>query len=146
MSKVFISGSRRISKFAGPVIQKTVARLQSLGHEIIVGDCSGVDFMVQEAAKSCGCKCTVYHMYNRPRNWVPGLPTVQVEGFGFSTKDLVMAQDCDWAIAFTNGWSPGTSNNIKGLRSKGKVVHVWCDGTAADPPQWLKQPPKGFLL
>ena len=128
---VFISGSREINKSkVQPVIEKVIARLKEKGHTILVGDCDGVDFMVQQEVRRQDVPMVVYHVGNRPRNLVsPDTMQCKVtrtsEGYG--AKDRVMARDCDMAIMFWNDWSPGTNKNVMSVGNLAKLAFVWSE-------------------
>lgn len=123
----FISGHRNLSqedfnKYYVPEIEK--AAHGDLGCDFIVGDCKGVDFMAQEYLFSKGYCFTVYHMFEKPRNFVlPDTPQDKLEVYGIALRggylsdierDAAMTRDSDVDIAFIQEgrWTSGTAQNI----------------------------------
>lgn len=114
----FISGHRNLSgenfkSYYLPKIKKVIS--SDLDPHFVVGDYEGVDYMAQQYLVSLGLaeKTTVYHMFEKPRNYVEGLKCKS----GFKSdeeRDSAMTRDSDFDIAFYDkkrGWS-GTFTNI----------------------------------
>lgn len=114
----FISGHRNISKenfekYYLPKIKRVINN--DPDPYFIVGDYEGTDYMAQQYLVSLGMtgKTTVYHMFEKPRNYVEGLKCIG----GFKSdeeRDSAMTRDSDFDIAFyekKRGWS-GTFTNI----------------------------------
>lgn len=133
--KVFIHGSSSISELSEQ--EKTsIYCLRICDHSILVGDCEGVDKDIQR--NLIGYKnVSVYHVEDSPRNilqtcWVQNrIPNPQGKtGMDFyALKDEAMCRDCDIAVAFWNGSSIGTANNIKRLLRLNKKCVVFLHGT-----------------
>lgn len=119
--KVFISGSRSGFKFEK--FTELGEWLKKEGHQVLVGDCVGVDTMIQGLCKTYKIPCKVYHIGTKPRNNM-GFDTVRCIGTKYKDKDVVMTQECDLGIAIWNGKSKGTKENIDRLKSMHKQVIV----------------------
>lgn len=126
--KVFVSGSRGINKYTDEMSDKLESLIRS-GAEILVGDAEGVDKLVQAYCSMFGYyNITIYCVNDRPRVYMNSkfkLKSIPSNGRGreyFAEKDKAMTQDCDYAVAFWDGLSVGTENNIKRVRSLSKEV------------------------
>ena len=125
--RYFISGHRDLSqeefdKYYVPAIENAVHG--ELGYDFVVGDCDGVDFMAQKYLLSKGYCFTVYHMFEKPRNFVlPDIPQDELDVYGIALKggytsdverDSAMTRDSHVDIAFIHEgrWTSGTAQNI----------------------------------
>ena len=136
MTKVFIAGSRQISRFPAEVRQRIDTMIEK-EFQILVGDANGADKAVQRylAAKAYPTvlvHCMEKHCRNNLGHW----PTREVvappgaRGFDyFSAKDRVMAEAADYGLMLWDGKSKGTINNIVNLARRGKVVVVYVGPT-----------------
>lgn len=116
---VFVSGSRGVSEL--PEEAKTpLDKIRELGFTVLVGDCHGVDTLVQRHLAGYS-KVVVFHIGERPRN-NHGFDTVRVSGSRQSDKDAAMAA-ADYGLAVWDGCSPGTRRSIERDRAT-KVVRV----------------------
>ena len=105
-------------------------------HDILIGDCRGVDALVQEYTKHYE-KVTVFFVGNSPRNfknsqWKIKHVTNPLKKTGrdfYSLKDNSMSIDCDIAVMIWNGASIGTFNNIKNCETLNKDILVFKRGT-----------------
>ncbi len=122
MTKVFVSGSRSVR--ALPQAAKTsLGNIINLGFTVCVGDCYGVDTLVQAYLASKGYqRVVVYHIGNTPRNNC-GFKAVRVSGSRQTDKDAAMADAADYGLAIWDGRSPGTAKNIARV-AKTKVLRV----------------------
>lgn len=131
--KLFISGSKSISKLpekAKSLLDEHIA----LGTEFLVGDCYGVDAVVQKYLDSKGySNVIVYCSGETPRNnFVAGAKVCScaeaAKGLTGSTfqymKDIQMAQDCDTALMIWDGKSKGTAENIRRVKETGKTYRI----------------------
>lgn len=137
MSKtiVFISGSSKIkhlNKEMTDVLDKLIALTPR--PEVIIGDCYGVDELVQKYLKKhnyenvtvyCSSqeprwKCCSYDKYVSLWDKAQGK---QGEDF-YQVKDKAMCEACDYAIAFWNGVSYGVKCNIERLKSMKKQILI----------------------
>lgn len=130
--KVFVAGARNITELDFSV-QKKLSAMINNGYDIIVGDCFGIDALVQKFCNDFGYRnVTVYasngHARNNIGNWkvkdiyVPP----NIHGFDFyKQKDMAMAIDSDCGFMIWNGESRGTLNNMINLISQEKTVLVY---------------------
>ncbi len=131
MTKVFIGGSRAVSRLNSTIREK-LDDLISRQCEILIGDANGADKAVQEHfAQQHYQSVTVYCMH-RSRNNVGNWPTKHVEAPGgrkefayYAAKDLAMAEDAKCGVMLWDGKSKGTLNNIQQLLSQSKKVLVY---------------------
>ena len=120
MTQVFVSGSRSVR--ALPQAAKTsLDKIIELGFTVCVGDCYGVDTLVQDYLATKNYQLVVvYHIGQEPRNNV-GFRTQRVSGSRQTDKDAAMAAAADYGLAVWDGQSPGTAKNIARV-AKTKVV------------------------
>jgi adenine-specific DNA-methyltransferase len=108
---VFISGSRHIKELPQSALD-SLDKIIELGLRVIVGDCQGVDSLVQKYLKSKNyTKVTVYHIGNYPR-FNLGFKTVKVQGTRQVDKDIEMSNKAHYGLTIWDGKSKGTKNNI----------------------------------
>lgn len=139
MSKVFISGTagfgtgKKLTSLPQPVMDMLTKSIYD-GDEILVGDCQGVDTLVQEVLKRAKYpNVTVYCSGSTCRNVLDSswsVKHIQVpRGYTgrafYAVKDNAMAIAADSGIAIWDGKSVGTGNNIKNLTFRGKTVTVF---------------------
>ncbi len=122
MTKVFVSGSRSIRELP-QAARTSLDNITTLGFTVCVGDCYGVDTLVQAylAAKNYQ-RVVVFHIGNTPRNNL-GFRSQQVSGSRQTAKDVAMADAADYGLAIWDGRSPGTAKNIARV-AKTKVLRV----------------------
>lgn len=126
--KVFISGSRSIHKYDTRMTD-TLHDLISQKATILVGDSDGVDKLVQAYCSMFKYfDVYVYCVNNKPRNLMcTNFNVVSVDSHGsgreyFAEKDKKMTEDCTRAVAFWDGNSRGTKDNIERVENLGKDV------------------------
>ncbi len=127
--KIFISGSKSISKL--PELAKAfIDQFIENGDEILIGDCYGVDAVVQKylEAKEFN-NTTIYCSGITPRNNFVSAAKIHscteaakgLTGSEFQyVKDIQMANDCDQALMIWDGKSKGTTENLKRIKEMGK--------------------------
>ncbi len=122
MTKVFISGPRSVREL--PQAAKTsLDNIIDLGFTVCVGDCYGVDTLVQDYLASKGYqRVVVYHIGNTLRNNC-GFRSQRVSGSRQTDKDTAMAAAADYGLAIWDGRSPGTQKNIARV-AKTRVLRV----------------------
>ncbi len=131
--KIFISGSKSISKL--PELAKIfIDQFIENNDEILVGDCYGVDAVVQKYLDSKGySNVTIYCSGETPRNnFVTGAKVRScaeaAKGLTRSAfhyvKDIQMTQDCDQALVVWDGKSKGTAENIRRVKEMGKPYRI----------------------
>ena len=131
--KVFISGSKSISKLPDEV-KSLLDTFIATDAEILVGDCYGVDAVVQMYLDSKGySNVIVYCSGETPRNnFVTGAKVCScaeaakgLTGSAFHyVKDIQMARDCDQALMVWDGKSKGTAENIRRMKELNKPYKV----------------------
>jgi hypothetical protein len=133
MKKVFLSGSRRISRLPAEVGQRLEEMIRR-ELTILVGDANGADKTLQTYfAERQYANVLVYCTAGDCRNNVGRWPTRAVDAphrtrdFAFFTaKDAAMAEDANVGLALWDGQSTGTLVNVARLvaRSKPAVLYV----------------------
>ena len=131
--KIFISGSKSISKL--PELAKAfIDQFIENGDEILIGDCYGVDAVVQKYLEAKGySNVTIYCSGVTPRNNFVSAAKIHscteaakgLTGSEFQyVKDIQMAADCDQAIMIWDGKSKGTAENLKRIKEMAKPFVV----------------------
>ena len=131
--KIFISGSKSLSKL--PELAKIfIDQFIENNDEILIGDCYGVDAVVQKHLESKGfSNITVYCSGVNPRNNFTSSAKIHscaeaakgLTGRAFHyVKDVQMAKDCDQALMIWDGKSKGTAENLKRIKEMGKPFVV----------------------
>ncbi len=128
--KVFIGGSKNITKLDETVRQK-LDELILENAEILIGDCLGVDKLVQAHLFLKGYKnVTVYATEGKARNNIGDWPVVNVPSHGeegydyYELKDIEMAKDADETFMIWDGQSKGTAFNIDEMQKLEKRVYI----------------------
>ena len=131
--KIFISGSKSISSL--PELAKTfIDQFIENNDEILIGDCYGIDAVVQKYLESKGfSNVTIYCSGVIPRNNFTSSAKIRscaeatkgLSGNAFHyVKDIQMANDCDQALMIWDGESKGTAENIRRMKEMGKLFVV----------------------
>ena len=136
MTKVFIAGSRQITRLPADV-KNRIDTMVDKGFQILVGDANGADKAVQRyLADKAYPNVLVHCMENHCRNNVGIWPTFQVaspqgaRGFDYySVKDRAMAESAEYGLMLWDGKSKGTINNVVNLARRNKVVVVYVTPT-----------------
>lgn len=118
--KVFVSGSRGVRDLP-EAAKASLDKIKQLGFTVLVGDCYGVDALVQAYLKDYG-EVVVFHIGREPR-YNLGFDTVRVAGSRQADKDAAMAAAADYGLAIWDGKSPGTARNIGRVEAT-RVVRV----------------------
>ena len=127
--KIFISGSKSISSL--PELAKIfIDQFIENNDEILIGDCYGVDAVVQKYLEFKGFNnVTIYCSGEMPRNnFVMGAKVCSCDeaakgltGSNFHyVKDIQMANNCDQALMIWDGKSKGTAENLNRIKEMGK--------------------------
>lgn len=130
MSIVFISGSASI-KVLSPLAIEKLQREVNLGTRILVGDCQGVDTLVQTYLHNIHyTDVSVYHM-GQCRNNVGNFTHFEIanpDGLSgrpyFTIKDRAMADATMCGLVFWDGKSQGSKANIERMLRMYKPVGV----------------------
>jgi hypothetical protein len=132
MTKVFIAGSRRLSRLNTDVKRRIDTMIEK-DFTILVGDANGSDKAVQRylADKSYG-NVIVHCMASNCRNNLAGWPTREIlppkgaRGFTYyATKDQAMVDDAAYGLMLWDGESKGTLNSVINMIRQGKPVVVY---------------------
>lgn len=128
---VFISGSSTVKVLPKEAVEM-IKKLKSKNTNIIIGDCYGVDTLVQKELN--GYKnVNIYSMYANPRNnignWeVKTIKNNYTQKVDYPTwqqqKDVAMTNACTHAIAIWDGQSRGTKANIDRIKALGKKLLI----------------------
>ena len=133
MKKVFLSGSRRISRLPAEVRTRLdeMIRRELM---IFVGDANGADkafqtYFAEQRYANVVVFCTAGDCRNNVGNWPLRAIDAphRARNFAFFTaKDAAMAEEADVGLALWDGQSSGTIVNVARLvaRSKPAVVYV----------------------
>jgi hypothetical protein len=132
MTKVFIGGSRKISRLSSEVYQKLDGLLEK-NPAIVIGDAAGVDKSIQQYLHAKGYRdVEVFCSGDRCRNNLGNWPTMQVmvnssrRDFDFyATKDLRMSEEASFGLMIWDGESAGTLMNVLRLIKQNKSVIVF---------------------
>ena len=129
--KVFISGSAKINTL-NDTVERILSKTVTSGHEILIGDCNGVDSLIQSYyAQHNYSKVSVYHVGSQPRNFCTGFTAIQVPTENetsayryYQRKDIRMTELADVGFVIWDGISKGTCANIDRMLKAHKAVAV----------------------
>jgi len=132
MKKIFIGGSRRISRLSSEVHQR-LDELLAKKLPVVVGDAPGVDKSVQQYLHQKGYRdVEVFCSGTQCRNNVGNWPTRQVavnsskRDFDFyAAKDLRMSEEASSGLMIWDGESPGTLMNVLRLIKQNKSALIF---------------------
>lgn len=131
MTKIFIGGSRKISRLNAEVNHR-LDRICEKELHVMVGDANGADKAVQSYFKSKNYDFVeVFCAGKACRNNVGRWPTRKIsadnlKGFDFyAAKDRVMAVEADYGLMIWDGESIGTLMNVVRLIRERKSVAVF---------------------
>lgn len=133
--KIFIAGARSIAVL-DEYAQAKMLSIYRKGHDVLVGDCYGVDASVQKFyAELDYARVTVFASNGHARNNIGHWPVESVEtpsslrGFEFyRQKDIAMANAAEFGFMIWDGESRGTLNNIVTMAAQNKPVLVYLAG------------------
>jgi len=132
MTKVFIAGSRRLSRLNAEAMRRIDTMIEK-GFTILVGDANGADKAVQRylADKGYG-NVIVYCMYGNCRNNLGSWRTREIapppgaRGFAYyATKDQAMVDAADYGLMLWDGESKGTLDSVINMIRRNKPVVVY---------------------
>lgn len=132
MNKVFIGGSRGLSRLNGEISQK-LDNIIEKGYSVLIGDAIGMDRAVQQYLFDKNYKNVfVYCVGEKCRNNVGQWQTKRVKEpdkskdfHYYIIKDLEMVKDTDYGFMIWDTKSKGTLNNIVNLLRENKIVIVY---------------------
>lgn len=119
MTRVFLSGSRKISRL-NDAIRNRLENIVSQGFCVMLGDANGADKAMQQYFADVGYQnvvifCAGNACRNNLGNWEAKFVNVDpnLKGRDFYTqKDKAMAAGADYGLVLWDGKSPGSLNNI----------------------------------
>ncbi len=129
--KIFISGSAKINTL-NDTVERILSKTVNSGHEILIGDCNGVDSLIQSYyAQHNYPKVSVYHVGSQPRNFCTSFTAIQVPTENeasayryYQRKDIRMTELADVGFVIWDGISKGTCANIDRMLKAHKAVAV----------------------
>lgn len=132
MNKVFIGGSRGLSKLNDDIRQRLNNIIQK-EYPVLIGDANGIDKAIQQYFADMNYRnVSVYCVGEKCRNNVGHWTTKCVKESGkvkdfsyYAIKDLEMVKDTDYGFMIWDAKSKGTLNNIVNLLRKNKTVIVY---------------------
>lgn len=132
MMRVFVAGSRKISKLSSDVHRK-LDEIIAKDLPIVIGDAHGADKAVQQYLYAKGYRdVEVFCSGTRCRNNVGNWPTKHVpvnsskRDFDFyATKDLRMAEEASFGFMIWDGESAGTLMNVLRLIKQNKKAVIF---------------------
>lgn len=135
--KIFISGS---AKYNGKIITelpeqvlKFINAMTLTGKIFLIGDCYGVDYLVQNFLKSINYQnVIIYHSGNTCRNNLNNWPEKAIQVASnthnrtfYTAKDIAMSHDANHGLAIWDGISKGTETNIKNMMNQQKSIAIF---------------------
>ncbi len=132
MNRVFIGGSRRISKLSTE-IRSRLDKLLAKDLDVVIGDANGADKAVQTYLAGKGYQkvvlyCSGEDCRNNVGNWpVRHIQTSStVKDFShYSEKDKEMSKEANYGFFLWDGLSKGTLENIRRMLDQGKTSLVY---------------------
>jgi adenine-specific DNA-methyltransferase len=132
MSKVFVGGSRRISRL-NVELRNRLEQIVEKQLAILVGDANGSDKAIQNFFRENGYRnvvvfCTEGHCRNNLGQWPirPIKPPHHTRDFEyFTAKDAAMAREADYGLMLWDGASAGTLVNVARLVALRRPVVVY---------------------
>lgn len=132
MTKVFIGGSRKVSRLSADVKQR-IDRIIAGDLEVVVGDANGADKAVQRYLDEQGySNVVVFCTGQRPRNNVGKWqlrsiqpPSKRKDYRYYTAKDKAMTEEATHGLMLWDGKSVGTLLNVLRLLGQGKKVVVF---------------------
>ena len=132
MTKIFIAGSRRLSRLNSDV-KRRIDTIIEKGFTVLVGDANGADKAVQRyLADKHYAHVIVHCMAGNCRNNIGNWPAREIEaapgsrGFVYyATKDTAMVNNADYGLMLWDGESKGTLNSVINMVRQHKPVVVY---------------------
>lgn len=132
MTKVFIAGSRQITRLPAEV-KSRVDTMIDKGFQILVGDANGADkavqaYLAEKTYPHVVVHCMERHRRNNAGHWLTREVAAPrgARGFDFySAKDRVMADAAEYGLILWDGKSKSTINNVVNLSRVGRPVIVY---------------------
>ncbi|GAB5377842.1 MAG: hypothetical protein AcusKO_43040 [Acuticoccus sp.] len=132
MTKVFLSGSRRLSRLNASV-ERRLENMIAQGFQIILGDANGIDkamqnYFAKRKYQSVTIYCSGRLCRNNTGQWdvrhVDVPPGLKGREF-YSHKDRRMATEADYGLIVWDGKSAGSLANARELVRNGKSAVIY---------------------
>ncbi len=137
MTKVFLGGSRKISRINADLRQR-LDRLIDNRLEVVVGDANGADKAVQGYLRSKNYNCVEVFCSGRIcRNNIGHWPVRTIAADNrkgrefYSIKDQAMAEEAAYGLMIWDGKSLGTLMNVLRMVDRNKTVVVYVNPAKA---------------
>ena len=132
MKKVFIGGSRRLSRLNKKIMERAT-NIVANGYGVLIGDANGADkamqkFFADKNYDNVIVYCTGEICRNNLGNWHTKniVSNRKTKDFQYYTiKDKRMSDDADYGFMLWDGKSKGTLNNIINLLLQKKSILVY---------------------
>ena len=132
MTKVFIGGSRKLTKLPSLVTER-LANIMQNGFQVLVGDANGADKAVQAYfAFQDYRQVAVFHTdkicRNNLGNWKTTsilAPAGKLTFKAYTLKDEAMAQAANYGFMLWDAKSKGTLNNLINLLTNSLQIFDW---------------------
>ena len=132
MTKIFIAGSRQVSRLSAEVKQRIDTMIEK-DFTILVGDANGADKAVQRYLSEKGYRDVLVHCMagdcrNNLGNWPirEAIAKKGVHGFAYyATKDQSMVDEASYGLMVWDCESKGTLNNVINMVRQEKSVVVY---------------------
>jgi hypothetical protein len=132
MKKIFIGGSRKISKI-NQEIKKRIDNVITQYFTVLVGDANGVDKSIQTYLSKINYRNVfIYSSGEECRNNIGQWEVKYIKSKShkkdfkfYSLKDLEMSKDADYGFMIWDGKSRGTLSNIKNLLNNNKTCLLY---------------------
>jgi hypothetical protein len=132
MKKVFVGGSRRISRL-NEMLRKRLDQIVDKQLQVLLGDANGADKAIQAYLDQLGYRnvqvfCSAGDCRNNLGSWevksvIP--PHTRRDFEFFTAKDAAMAREADVGLMLWDGESSGTVVNAARLVAAGKPVVIY---------------------
>lgn len=128
MIKIFIFGSRSINDISK--YYYIIDNCINNNCQILVGDCNGVDKLVQDYLISKKYYNVIVYSTNNPRNYNNNFKlniiksNNRIDRKYYELKDNEMINDCSIAFCIYDGKSIGSKNNITKLKNLNKYIII----------------------
>jgi hypothetical protein len=132
MTKVFIGGSRRISRLNSAIKSRADSIMQN-NYLVLIGDANGADksiqtYLANKSYKNVLVFCAGSRCRNNVGSWETRhvTPKRETKDFSFyAAKDLEMAKEADYGFMIWDAESKGTLHNMLSLLRNQKKVLVY---------------------
>lgn len=132
MTKVFIGGSREVSKL-NKELKSRINNIIQNGFLVLIGDANGADKAVQKYLSEKDYSnvivfCMKGHCRNNIGSWKTKCVDITESKKGFeyySTKDLEMVKETDYGFLIWDAKSKGTLNNAINLLKLNKKILIY---------------------